>query len=112
MSGNTRQTALRFYHRPTRGHTGDFAQFDCMLVTLHFEFPDPFSDDHQHPVGAPCHRGSISPSGPGRNSGLELPETIFVLSSSLPDAVSRVYTGLKVLRGCKIGHSEVLLAIT
>lgn len=87
---------LSFYHCPMRGRRG-FAELDCMHVTLHFESPDPFNSDHQNPIGASCHRGSISPSGSSRNSSLEQPGTIFVLSGSLSNCVGYVYVALKVV---------------
>lgn len=89
MSGRRHSS---FYHCPMRGRRRGFAQLDCTHVTLHFEFPDPFNSDHQHPVGASCHRGSISPSGSSRNSSLELPGTIFVLSRFLSLNLSATFT--------------------
>lgn len=55
---------------PREDSEGFFAQLDYVPVTLHFELPDPLKSEHQHPVGASCHRGSISPSGSCRNSSL------------------------------------------
>lgn len=102
-----------FYRCPMRGRRGDFAQLDCMHVTLHFESPDPFSGDHEHPAGASCHRGSISPGGSSRNSSLELPGTIVVLARFLSLIMSATLTfGLKVVQGCRVSHDKVNLAVT
>lgn len=82
-----------------------------MKDTLHFEYLDPSSSDRQRPIGAPCHGGSISPSGGSRNSSF-LPPTIFA-PLSLPHSVIRAYDRLKVGGAdIKTGQDKVLLAVT
>lgn len=93
---------------PVRGLRGGFAHLDCAHVMLHFELTDPLKNHPPNiPSGLPVTeaqlaRVALAETAASNCLGPSLPSVAFAL-----DSVGCIYIGVKVVRGCKLGHDKL-----